>query len=91
MNQELELSINTLPDSPGCYLYFNNLNEIIYVGKAKNLKKRVSSYFNKQHDSHKTNVLVKNIASLQYIVVSSEHDALLLENNLIKKHQPCNI
>ncbi len=88
MNQELELSINTLPDSPGCYLYFNNLNEIIYVGKAKNLKKRVSSYFNKQHDSHKTNVLVKNIASLQYIVVSSEHDALLLENNLIKKHQP---
>ncbi len=88
MNSVLQNSVNALPDQPGCYLYFNAEGEIIYVGKAKNLKKRVSSYFNKVHDSNKTNVLVKNIGSLQYIVVPTEHDALLLENNLIKKHQP---
>jgi excinuclease ABC subunit C len=80
--------INSLPDKPGVYQYYNSNDEIIYVGKAKNLKKRVTSYFNKIHDSGKTNVLVKNIATLRHIVVETEEDALLLENNLIKKYQP---
>jgi len=80
--------VKALPDRPGVYQYFNAGDEIIYVGKAKNLKKRVTSYFNKIHDSGKTNVLVKNIASLKYIVVDTEEDALLLENNLIKQYQP---
>jgi excinuclease ABC subunit C len=84
----LKEQVNTLPDKPGVYQYFNANDEIIYVGKAKNLKKRVTSYFNKIHDSGKTNVLVKNIVSLKYIVVETEEDALLLENNLIKEYQP---
>lgn len=87
-SKTLKLQIDSLPDKPGVYQYFNVNDEIIYVGKAKNLKKRVSSYFNKIHDSGKTNVLVKNIVSLKYIVVESEEDALLLENNLIKQYQP---
>ncbi len=87
-NQNLKNQIATLPDKPGVYQYFNKLNEIIYIGKAKNLKKRVSSYFNKLHDSGKTNVLVKNIEHLKYIIVETEEDALLLENNLIKEYQP---
>lgn len=78
----------SLPDSPGVYQYLNDKNEIIYVGKAKNLKRRVSSYFNKEQQSVKTRVLVKQIADIKYIVVGSEQDALLLENSLIKKHQP---
>ena len=84
----LEKEVDALPEKPGVYQYYNCNDEIIYVGKAKNLKKRVSSYFNKIHDSGKTNVLVKNIVTLKYIVVETEEDALLLENNLIKKHQP---
>ena len=84
----LEKEVDALPEKPGVYQYYNGNDEIIYVGKAKNLKKRVSSYFNKIHDSGKTNVLVKNIVTLKYIVVETEEDALLLENNLIKKHQP---
>src|ERR1035437_3868500 len=84
----LKEQVNALPDKPGVYQYFNAGEEIIYVGKAKNLKKRVTSYFNKIHDSGKTNVLVKNIVSLKYIVVDTEEDALLLENNLIKQYQP---
>lgn len=84
----LKQQVASLPDKPGVYQYFNANGEIIYVGKAKNLKKRVSSYFNKVHESGKTNVLVKNIVSLKYIVVDTEEDALLLENNLIKVHQP---
>jgi len=84
----LKEQVNALPDKPGVYQYFNENDEIIYVGKAKNLKKRVNSYFNKIHDSGKTNVLVKNICSLKYIVVETEEDALLLENNLIKEYQP---
>jgi excinuclease ABC subunit C len=84
----LKEQVNALPDKPGVYQYFNASDEIIYVGKAKNLKKRVTSYFNKIHDSGKTNVLVKNIATLRYIVVDTEEDALLLENNLIKEYQP---
>ena len=80
--------ISTMPETPGVYQYFNPEGVIIYVGKAKNLKKRVSSYFTKEHESVKTRVLVKNIYDLRYIVVNSETDALLLENNLIKQYQP---
>src|SRR5659263_25015 len=87
-SQTLKEEISTLPETPGVYQYFNLNDEIIYVGKAKNLKKRVTSYFNKIHEQGKTNVLVKNISTLRYIVVDSEEDALLLENNLIKQHQP---
>ncbi|WP_293892072.1 excinuclease ABC subunit UvrC [Flavobacterium sp.] len=84
----LELQIQTLPDNPGVYQYYDKEGKILYVGKAKNLKKRVSSYFNKNHDNAKTNVMVRKIATIKHIVVSSEQDALLLENNLIKKLQP---
>lgn len=84
----LEIQLLTLPEQPGVYQYFDAEGTIIYVGKAKNLKKRVSSYFNKFHDNGKTRVLVKKIASIRHIVVETETDALLLENNLIKKHQP---
>ena len=87
-NPSLELQIQTLPDNPGVYQYYDKEGKILYVGKAKNLKKRVSSYFNKVHDNGKTNVLVKKIVTIKHIVVSSEQDALLLENNLIKKLQP---
>lgn len=88
MLPQLELQIKTLPDQPGVYQYFDKDDKILYVGKAKNLKKRVSSYFNKIHDSSKTNVLVKKIVSIKHIVVPTETDALLLENNLIKTLQP---
>ena len=88
MKDKLKIQVNSLPEVPGVYQYYNSNDEIIYVGKAKNLKKRVSSYFNKIHDQAKTNVLVKNIATLKYIVVETEEDALLLENNLIKEYQP---
>ena len=87
-NPYLELQIQSLPDSPGVYQYYDKEGKILYVGKAKNLKKRVTSYFNKVHDNAKTNVLVKKIVEIKHIVVSSEADALLLENNLIKKLQP---
>ncbi len=88
MNESLKHKIAALPESPGVYQYFNSEGTIIYVGKAVNLKRRVSSYFNKVHDSVKTNILVRHIHDLKYIVVNSENEALLLENNLIKKHQP---
>jgi excinuclease ABC subunit C len=84
----LELQIQTLPDGPGVYQYYDKDGKILYVGKAKNLKKRVSSYFNKVHDTAKTNVLVKKIVNIKHIVVPTETDALLLENNLIKTLQP---
>ncbi|NRT12264.1 excinuclease ABC subunit UvrC [Flavobacterium sp. 14A] len=84
----LELQIQTLPDGPGVYQYYDKEGKILYVGKAKNLKKRVSSYFNKVHDTAKTNVLVKKIVTIKHIVVPTETDALLLENNLIKTLQP---
>lgn len=80
--------IATMPSTPGVYKYFNSEGTIIYVGKAKNLKRRVSSYFNKTHESVKTNILVSNIRNIEYICVDTEADALLLENNLIKKYQP---
>lgn len=80
--------VSNLPESPGCYQYLDDAGTIIYVGKAKNLKRRVSSYFNREHDSMKTNLLVKHIRDIKYIVVNSEEDALLLENNLIKQWNP---
>lgn len=92
MSQETEkhikMILSILPDKPGCYQYFDEKGTIIYVGKAKNLKRRVSSYFNKEHDSNKTRVLVKQIRDIKYIVVDTEEDALLLENNLIKQYRP---
>lgn len=84
----LDIQLKTLPNQPGVYQYYDKDDTIIYVGKAKNLKKRVSSYFTKSHDSGKTKVLVKKIARIKHIVVDTETDALLLENNLIKKYQP---
>lgn len=84
----LKQIVLSLPDKPGVYQYLNDKDEIIYVGKAKNLKRRVSSYFNKEQQSVKTRVLVKQIVDIKYIVVETEQDALLLENSLIKKHQP---
>ena len=77
-----------LPETPGCYQYFDQAGTIIYVGKAKNLKRRVSSYFNKEHDNRKTAMLVSKIYDIKYIVVNTEEDALLLENNLIKQWTP---
>jgi len=84
----LEIQLQTLPHQPGVYQYFDGDGKILYVGKAKDLKKRVSSYFTKHHDYGKTKVLVKKIATIKHIVVATETDALLLENNLIKKYQP---
>jgi len=88
MHTPLELQIQTLPDSPGVYQYFDKDDKLLYVGKAKNLKKRVMSYFNKLHDSGRINVMVRKIARVKHIVVLTESEALLLENNLIKKLQP---
>jgi len=88
MDEDLKIQIRVLPDSPGVYQYYDKNNLLLYVGKAKNLKKRVLSYFNKNQDSAKTRVLVGKIKSIKHIVVETEMDALLLENNLIKKYQP---
>lgn len=96
MDKDPELKLNdylrgivlNLPESPGIYQYLNDEGTIIYVGKAKNLKRRVSSYFNREHGPGKTRVLVSKIADIRYIVVNTEEDALLLENNLIKKYKP---
>jgi excinuclease ABC subunit C len=85
---DLDIQVKTLPESPGVYQYYDKDDRILYVGKAKNLKKRVSSYFNKQHDSHRIGVMVNKIKNIKHIVVDSEMDALLLENTLIKKLQP---
>jgi len=82
------LQIATLPNSPGVYQYYDKDEKLLYVGKAKDLKKRVTSYFTKNHDNGRTRLLVKKIANIKHIVVATETDALLLENNLIKKHQP---
>ena len=87
-SEEIRLKLKVLPDKPGVYQFFDAGDKILYVGKAKNLKKRVTSYFNKTLDSGKTRVLVRQIVDIKYIVVDTELDALLLENNLIKKYQP---
>ncbi|MFA8433888.1 MAG: excinuclease ABC subunit UvrC [Marinifilaceae bacterium] len=84
----LKTLVASLPEEPGVYQFFDEQEKIIYVGKAKRLKRRVASYFNKVHDSAKTNIMVRRIADIKHLVVDSEEDALLLENNLIKKHQP---
>ncbi|MDR2835937.1 MAG: excinuclease ABC subunit UvrC [Bacteroidales bacterium] len=88
IDSKLESSVKNLPESPGIYKYLDKAGKIIYVGKAKNLKKRVAQYFNKTQQSDKTQLLVKNICEIEFVVVDTEGDALLLENNLIKKLQP---
>ena len=87
-DDELKEKVHKLPASPGVYQYFDATGKIIYIGKAKNLKNRVLSYLNKVNQTGKTQVLVRKICDLKYIVVESEQDALLLENNLIKKYKP---
>jgi excinuclease ABC subunit C len=84
----IEIQLKSLPEVPGVYQYFDKQDKIIYIGKAKNVKKRVTSYFNKTVENNKTRVLVKNISRIEHVVVDSEMDALLLENNLIKKYKP---
>lgn len=86
--ENIRASLSTIPEKPGCYRYRNSSEEVIYVGKAKNLRKRISSYFQKENNDPKTRALLRDLASVEYIVVSTEHDALLLENNLIKEHHP---
>ena len=85
---DISLQVQTLPENPGVYQFFDHTDTILYVGKEKNLKKRVSSYFIKEHVSPKTRILVSKIVRIEHIVVATENDALLLENNLIKKYQP---
>ncbi len=87
-SESLKEKISILPESPGCYLYYDAAGTVIYVGKAKNLKRRVSSYFNRQHDVIRTMLLVRNIVDMRYIVVPTEEDALNLENSLIKEYKP---
>ena len=87
-NEHIALLLKRIPESPGVYQYFDKDGQIIYVGKAKNLHRRVNSYFNKDHQSSKTRQLVAHIADIRYVVVASEQDAFLLENNLIKQYQP---
>ena len=88
MNESLKETIKLIPTQPGCYIYYNKDNEIIYVGKAKNLKRRVYSYFHKKHDSVKVTHLVSQIERMEYIITDSEVEALILESHLIKKHKP---
>ena len=88
LDEHIVLLLKRIPENPGVYQYFNADGQIIYVGKAKNLHKRVNSYFQKDQQTYKTKQLVKHIADIKYIVVNSEQDAFLLENNLIKQHQP---
>ena len=84
----IEIQLKTIPETPGVYQFLDSKDRVIYVGKAKNLKNRVKSYFVKKHDNVKTNLLVKKIINIKYVIVKTEIDALLLENNLIKKYQP---
>ena len=88
MNDDIKYTLAVIPDQPGCYQFINDKGTVIYVGKAKSLKRRVSSYFNKYHDHPKTRILVRNIRKIKYIIVDSEEDTFLLENNLIKQLRP---
>ena len=88
MNDDIKSTLSIIPHQPGCYQFFDKEGTVIYIGKAKDLKRRVSSYFNKEHDSPKTRILVRNISKIKYIVVKTEEDTFLLENNLIKQYQP---
>lgn len=88
MNENLKQTLKLLPSLPGCYIYYNKDGEVIYVGKAKILKRRVMSYFNRKHDSVKVSILVSQIEKLEYIITNTEVEALILENHLIKKHKP---
>lgn len=88
MNENLKQTLKLLPSLPGCYIYYNKEGEVIYVGKAKILKRRVLSYFNRKHDSVKVNVLVSQIERLEYIITNTEVEALILESHLIKKYKP---
>jgi excinuclease ABC subunit C len=87
-DKDFSAILSVIPEKPGCYMYLDETDTIIYVGKAKNLKRRVSSYFNKTHDNPKTRIMVRKIRNIRYLVVASEEEAFLLENNLIKKHRP---
>ncbi|MFL2590522.1 MAG: excinuclease ABC subunit UvrC [Flavobacteriaceae bacterium] len=87
-DKTISIQLETLPKTPGVYQFFNEKNEILYIGKAKNIKKRVKSYFTKNHDNNRTRLLVKNIFSVKHIIVNTETDALLLENILIKEYKP---
>lgn len=87
-NEHIKLLVESLPETPGVYQFYSNDMLLLYIGKAKNLKRRVSSYFNKSHDSSRITMMVRQIADIKTILVETEYDALLLENNLIKKHQP---
>ncbi len=88
MNEKLAETLKIVPELPGCYMYYDKTGEIIYVGKAKSLKRRVYSYFHKHHDSAKLRVMVPQIEKLEYIITDSEVEALILESHLIKKHKP---
>lgn len=88
MNENLKQTLKLLPSLPGCYIYYNKDGEIIYVGKAKILKRRVMSYFNRKHDSVKVEVLVSQIERMEYIITNTEVEALILESHLIKNTNP---
>lgn len=88
MTDEIKNTLAVIPHQPGCYQFFDEEGTVIYVGKAIDLKKRVSSYFNKNHEHPKTRILVRKIRKIKYIVVNTEEDTFLLENNLIKQHKP---
>ena len=87
-DKTISIQLETLPENPGVYQFYNEKSEILYIGKAKNLKKRIKSYFTKNHDNNRTRLLVKNIFSVKHIIVETETDALLLENSLIKEYKP---
>ena len=87
-NKNISIQLQVLPETPGVYQFYNQKNEVLYIGKAKNIKKRVNSYFTKNHDNNRTKLLVKNIFSVKHVVVETETDALLLENSLIKEYKP---
>ena len=88
MNEALKQTLKLLPSLPGCYIYYNKDGEVIYVGKAKILKRRVMSYFNRKHDRIKVEILVSQIERMEYIITNTEVEALILESHLIKKYKP---